>query len=170
MFARAFGIFCCLRFKSYHIPCCRGGGIAASPLFQKTDVGKIPAKVLQTWPTHRRSAYCRYWGLASLSPITSTEHYTWGDAGWLHSGPAPQLNDTWSPSTTQMKDGHEQIRRRYQNRAKDTPKTSPRKHRYTRLIPDRQERSPNLHIRARNFPECRRSPLSKSAFFCSEAR
>ena len=26
---------------------------------------------LQTWPTHRRSAYCRYWGLALLPPITS---------------------------------------------------------------------------------------------------
>ena len=24
---------------------CRGGGIAALPLFQQTDVGKIPAKV-----------------------------------------------------------------------------------------------------------------------------
>ena len=55
MFARAFGIFCCFCLISYHIPGnivvkdapwpCRGEGIAASPLFQQADVGKIPATV-----------------------------------------------------------------------------------------------------------------------------
>ena len=55
MFARAFGIFCCFCLISYHIPGnivfkdapwpCRGGGIAASPLFQQADVGKILATV-----------------------------------------------------------------------------------------------------------------------------
>ena len=53
IFARAFGIFCCFCLISYHMPGkivfkdapwpCRGGGIAASPLFQQANVGKIPA-------------------------------------------------------------------------------------------------------------------------------
>ena len=55
MFARAFGIFCLFYLISYHIPGnivfkeapwpCRGGGIAASSLFQQADVGKIPVTV-----------------------------------------------------------------------------------------------------------------------------
>ena len=79
MFARAFGIFCCLCLFSYHIPRivfkdapwpCRGGGIAVSPLFQEADAGKIPATV-KHYTANMTNASQMGLLLASLSPITS---------------------------------------------------------------------------------------------------
>ena len=69
MFARAFGILCCFCLISYYIPVlpgnivfkdapwlCRGGGIAASPLFQQADVGKTPATTVKHYTANMTNA------------------------------------------------------------------------------------------------------------------